>query len=35
VENAGFVIDLFDLGGAEKLRALGVKIESLVPFAGH
>jgi adenine phosphoribosyltransferase len=35
VENAGFVIDLFDLGGAEKLRALGVKIQSLVPFPGH
>ena len=35
VENAGFVIDLPDLGGAEKLRALGVKIVSLVPFGGH
>ena len=35
VEHAGFVIDLFDLGGAEKLRALGVRIESLVPFPGH
>lgn len=35
VENAGFVIDLFDLGGADKLRALGVRIESLVPFPGH
>jgi adenine phosphoribosyltransferase len=35
VENAGFVIDLFDLGGADKLRAMGVKIESLVPFPGH
>ncbi len=35
VENAGFVIDLFDLGGAEKLRALDVKIVSLVPFPGH
>lgn len=35
VENAGFVIDLFDLGGAEKLRDLGVKIESLVQFPGH
>lgn len=35
VEHAGFVIDLFDLGGADKLRALGVRIESLVPFAGH
>src|SRR5665213_811126 len=27
VEHAGFVIDLFDLGGAEKIRALGVKVE--------
>ncbi len=35
VENAGFVIDLVDLGGADKLRALGVTIESLVQFAGH
>ena len=35
VENAGFVIDLFDLGGADKLRAMGVRIESLVPFPGH
>ena len=35
VEHAGFVIDLFDLGGAEKLRALGVTIESLLPFPGH
>ena len=35
VENAGFVIDLFDLGGADKLRAKGVAIESLVPFPGH
>ena len=35
VENAGFVIDLFDLGGADKLRALDVKVESLVPFPGH
>ena len=35
VEHAGFVIDLFDLGGADKLRALGVAIESLVPFPGH
>ncbi|HEY4369586.1 MAG TPA: adenine phosphoribosyltransferase [Steroidobacteraceae bacterium] len=35
VENAGFVIDLHDLGGAELVRQLGVKIESLVPFAGH
>ncbi|MEO8758295.1 MAG: adenine phosphoribosyltransferase [Devosia sp.] len=35
VEHAGFVIDLFDLGGADKLRRLGVRIESLVPFPGH
>ncbi len=35
VENAGFVIDLVDLGGADKLRELGVKIESLVAFPGH
>jgi len=35
VEHAGFVIDLFDLGGAEKLRSMGVRIESLVPFPGH
>lgn len=34
-EHAGFVIDLFDLGGAEKLRASGVRVESLVPFPGH
>jgi adenine phosphoribosyltransferase len=35
VENAGFVIDLFDLGGADKLRATGVRVESLIPFPGH
>ena len=35
VDHAGFVIDLFDLGGADKLRAMDVKIESLVPFPGH
>ena len=35
VEHAGFVIDLFDLGGADKLRATGVKVEALIPFEGH
>ena len=35
VECAGFVIDLPDIGGAEKLRALGVAVESLVAFEGH
>ena len=32
---AGFVIDLPDLGGAEKLRALDVPVSSLVAFPGH
>ncbi len=35
VEDACFVIDLFDLGGAQKLRDLGVKVFKLIDFAGH
>ena len=35
VENAGFAIDLFDLGGAELLRQRSVSIVSLVAFPGH
>ncbi len=35
VDHALFVIDLPDLGGAEKLRAAGVAAEALVDFAGH
>ncbi|RUT34957.1 adenine phosphoribosyltransferase [Arsenicitalea aurantiaca] len=35
VAHAGFVIDLFDLGGAEKLRAMDVAVEALIPFEGH
>ena len=35
VENAGFVIDLFDLGGAEKLRHAGVTPFKLIDFEGH
>ncbi|WP_404402716.1 adenine phosphoribosyltransferase [Pelagibacterium halotolerans] len=35
VENAGFVIDLPEIGGAEKVRALGVDVEALVAFEGH
>lgn len=35
VEHAGFVIDLFDLGGAELLRAQGVEIFKLIDFEGH
>ena len=32
---ACFVIDLPELGGAEKLRALGVPVRTLVSFSGH
>jgi len=35
VEHAGFVIDLTDLGGAEKLRALDVEVFKLIDFEGH
>ena len=32
---ACFIIDLPDLGGAERLRALGVDVRSLIAFEGH
>lgn len=32
---AAFVIDLPDLGGAEKLRALGVPVHTLIAYEGH
>jgi adenine phosphoribosyltransferase len=32
---ACFVIDLPDLGGAEKIRALGVPVRTLMTFEGH
>ncbi len=32
---ACFVIDLPDLGGADKLRALGVDVRTLISFEGH
>ena len=32
---ACFVVDLPELGGADKLRALGVPVVTLVDFAGH
>ena len=35
VDNAGFVIDLFDLGGAEKLKHVGVNVFKLIDFEGH
>jgi adenine phosphoribosyltransferase len=35
VDHAAFVIDLPDLGGAEKLRAQTVDVSSLMAFEGH
>jgi adenine phosphoribosyltransferase len=35
VSQAAFVIDLPDLGGAERLRAAGVPVSALVAFPGH
>jgi adenine phosphoribosyltransferase len=35
VAHAGFVIDLFDLGGAQKLQHIGVEVYKLIDFAGH
>ena len=32
---AGFVIDLPELGGADKLKAQGIKVHSLASFEGH
>lgn len=35
VADAAFVIDLFDLGGADKLKAEGVVVSALMEFEGH
>jgi adenine phosphoribosyltransferase len=35
VVGAAFVIDLPDLGGADKLRAAGVEVSTLTAFEGH
>lgn len=35
VEAACFIVDLPDLGGADKLRQAGVAVRSLVEFPGH
>ncbi len=35
VEQALFVIDLPDLGGAERLRQAGLAVEALMDFGGH
>lgn len=32
---AGFVIDLPDLGGADRIRGMGVPVTALVAFGGH
>ncbi|HXZ88130.1 MAG TPA: phosphoribosyltransferase family protein, partial [Candidatus Binataceae bacterium] len=32
---ACFIIDLPDLGGAEKIRRLGVPVRTLIAFEGH
>jgi len=32
---ACFIIDLPDLGGAEKIRKLGVPVRTLISFEGH
>jgi adenine phosphoribosyltransferase len=35
VAGATFVVDLPDLGGAERIRALGVPVQALIAFPGH
>src|SRR3954453_23127084 len=35
IVGACFIIDLPDLGGAERLRALGVEVRTLMSFEGH
>ena len=35
VMGCSFVIDLPDLGGADKIRALGKEVKTLVSFGGH
>lgn len=35
VTGAAFVVDLPDLGGAERIRQAGVPVEALVAFPGH
>jgi adenine phosphoribosyltransferase len=35
ISGARFLIDLHDLGGAERLRADGIETHSLLAFAGH
>ena len=30
-----FVINLFDLGGCDSIKKLGLKVENLIEFPGH
>ena len=35
VKDAAFIINLFDLGGEQRLQKAGIDCFSLVPFPGH
>ena len=35
VSGCGFIIDLPEIGGAEKLKSMGVEVKSLLEFEGH
>jgi len=35
VIGCSFVIDLPELGGADRLRAMGKKVHALIAFEGH
>ena len=35
VVGCGFLINLPEIGGAEKLKAMGVEVKSLIAFEGH
>ena len=35
VSGCGFIIDLPEIGGAKKLKSMGVEVKSLVVFEGH
>jgi len=35
VEQAQFLVDLPDLGGADALRGDGIAVDSLIAFPGH
>jgi adenine phosphoribosyltransferase len=35
IQAAAFVVDLPELGGAQRLREAGVTVSTLVAFAGH